>query len=54
MAARVLLAAGAFLAVQVSLYIAIQFVVVWGSNPEFGLGMPKSMLLKSMAIIVLV
>ncbi len=42
---RVLLAAGAFLAVQVSFYIAIQFVVVWGSNPDFGLGMPKSTLL---------
>jgi len=42
---RVLLAAGAFMAVQVSFYIAIQFVVVWGSNPDFGLGMPKSTLL---------
>ena len=42
---RVLLAAGAFLAVQVSFYIAIQFVVVWGSNTDFGLSMPKSTLL---------
>jgi metabolite-proton symporter len=42
---RVLLAAGAFLAVQVSFYVAIQFVVVWGSNTEFGLGLPKSLLL---------
>ena len=42
---RVLLAAGAFMAVQVSFYIAIQFVVVWGSNPDFGLGLPKSTLL---------
>jgi|APCry1669191674_1035369.scaffolds.fasta_scaffold00412_4 MFS family permease len=42
---RVLLAAGAFLAVQVSFYVAIQFVVVWGSNTDFGLGLPKSLLL---------
>lgn len=42
---RVLLGAGAFLAVQVSFYVAIQFVVVWGSNPDFGLGLPKAMLL---------
>jgi len=41
----VLLAAGAFLAVQVSFYVAIQFVVLWGSNPDFGLGIAKSTLL---------
>jgi MFS family permease len=42
---RILLAAGAFLAVQVSFYIAIQFTVVYGSSREFGLGLPKQMLL---------
>ncbi len=42
---QILLAAGAFLAVQVSFYVAITFVVAYGTNPALGLGLPPSTML---------
>jgi MFS family permease len=47
---QILLAAGAFVAVQVSFYIAITFVMAYGTNAEIGLGLPQSTLLTSILI----
>jgi MFS family permease len=46
---QILLAAGAFLAVQVSFYISITFVVAYGSSAE-GLGLAKTTMLTSVLI----
>ena len=46
---QILLAAGAFLAVQVSFYISITFVVAYGSSAE-GLGLPKTTMLTAVLI----
>jgi MFS family permease len=50
---QILLAAGAFLAVQVTFYILIAFVVAYGTNPS-GLGLPREMLLSAVLISSLV
>lgn len=47
---QIVLAAGAFLAVQVSFYISITFVVAYGAGKEIGLGLPQSMLLGTIMI----
>ena len=47
---QILLAAGAFIAVQVSFYIAITFVMAYGTNKEIGLGLPQSTLLTAVMI----
>jgi metabolite-proton symporter len=47
---QILLAAGAFVAVQVSFYIAITFVMAYGTNAEIGLGLPQSTLLTCIMI----
>ncbi|MEI8258119.1 MAG: MFS transporter [Deltaproteobacteria bacterium] len=47
---QILLAAGAFVAVQVSFYISITFVMAYGTNPQFGLGLPQSTLLGSIMV----
>ncbi|MCZ6503999.1 MAG: MFS transporter, partial [Gammaproteobacteria bacterium] len=41
---QILLAAGAFLSVQVTFYILVAFVVAYGSSPA-GLGLPREMIL---------
>lgn len=46
---QIMLAAGAFLAVQVTFYILIAFVVAYGSNPA-GLGLPRETLLIAVLI----
>ena len=46
---QILLAAGAFLAVQVSFYVSITFVVAYGSSSD-GLGLPRSTMLTSVLI----
>jgi MFS family permease len=46
---QILLAAGAFLAVQVSFYISITFVVAYGSSAD-GLGLPKTTMLTAVLI----
>ena len=46
---RILLAAGAFLAVQVSFYVSITFVVAYGASPEW-LGLPRSTMLTAVLI----
>jgi MFS family permease len=46
---QILLAAGAFLAVQVSFYISITFVVAYGSSAE-GLGLSKTTMLAAVLI----
>jgi metabolite-proton symporter len=46
---QIALAAGAFLAVQVTFYILITFVIAYGSNPE-GLGLPRSTMLLAVLI----
>jgi MFS family permease len=45
----ILLAAGAFLGIQVTFYILIAFVVAYGSNPA-GLGLPRSTMLSAVLI----
>lgn len=45
----IMLAAGAFLGVQVTFYILIAFVVAYGANPA-GLGLPRSTMLASVLI----
>jgi MFS family permease len=47
---QIFLAAGAFVAVQVSFYIAITFVVAYGTNKQIGLGLPQSMMLTAVLI----
>jgi MFS family permease len=47
---QILLAAGAFIAVQVSFYISITFVMAYGTNSEFGLGLPQSTLLTAIML----
>jgi MFS family permease len=42
---QILLAAGAFNAVQVSFYISITFVMAYGTSPDIGLGLPQSTML---------
>jgi|APSaa5957512535_1039671.scaffolds.fasta_scaffold41210_2 MFS family permease len=46
---EIVLAAGAFLAVQVTFYILIAFVVAYGSNPA-GLGLPREIMLTAVLI----
>ena len=46
---QILLAAGAFLAVQVSFYISITFVVAYGSGAD-GLGLPRTTVLAAVLI----
>ncbi len=46
---EIILGAGAFLAVQVTFYIMVAFVVAYGSNPV-GLGLPREMLLTAVLI----
>jgi MFS family permease len=46
---QISLAAGAFLAVQVTFYILISFVIAYGTNPE-GLNLPRSTLLLAVLI----
>ena len=46
---QIALAAGAFLAVQVTFYILISFVIAYGTNPE-GLNLPRSTML--LAVLV--
>jgi len=46
---QILLAAGAFLAVQVSFYILIAFVIAYGTSAD-GLGLPREMLLTAVLI----
>jgi len=46
---QILLAAGAFLAVQVSFYVSITFVVAYGSSPEW-LGLPRGTMLTAVLI----
>jgi len=46
---QIALAAGAFLAVQVTFYILITFVIAYGSNPE-GLNVPRSDMLLAVLI----
>ena len=50
---QILLAAGAFLSVQVSFYILVAFVVAYGSSPA-GLGLPREMILTAVLIASLV
>ena len=45
----ILLAAGAFLGIQVTFYILIAFVVAYGANPA-GLGLPRSTMLSAVLI----
>jgi len=47
---QIFLAAGAFIAVQVSFYIAITFVMAYGTSKEIGLGLPQSTLLTAVMI----
>lgn len=47
---QIVLAAGAFLSVQVSFYILIAFVVAYGTNASIGLGLPKSTMLFAVLI----
>lgn len=46
---QIVLAAGAFLAVQVTFYILVAFVVAYGSNPA-GLGLPRDMMLGAVLV----
>ncbi|MCZ6500959.1 MAG: MFS transporter, partial [Gammaproteobacteria bacterium] len=46
---QIVLAAGAFLSVQVTFYILVAFVVAYGSNPA-GLGLPREMILTAVLI----
>ncbi len=46
---QIALAAGAFLAVQVTFYIMITFVIAYGSNP-IGLGLPRTTMLTAVLI----
>ena len=46
---QIALAAGAFLAVQVTFYILISFVIAYGTNPE-GLNLPRSTMLLAVLI----
>ncbi len=46
---QIALAAGAFLAVQVTFYIMVTFVIAYGSNPA-GLGLPRSTMLAAVLI----
>lgn len=46
---QILLAAGAFLSVQVTFYILVAFVVAYGSSPV-GLGLPREMILTAVLI----
>lgn len=46
---RIMLAAGAFLSIQVTFYILIAFVVAYGSNAE-GLGLPRNTILAAVLI----
>jgi MFS family permease len=46
---QIVLGAGAFLAVQVTFYILISFVIAYGTNPE-GLALPRSTLLLAVLI----
>lgn len=46
---QIVLAAGAFLAVQVTFYILITFVIAYGSN-EAGLGLPRTTMLSAVLI----
>lgn len=46
---QITLAAGAFLAVQVTFYILISFVIAYGTNPE-GLALPRSTMLLAVLI----
>lgn len=46
---EILLAAGAFLAIQVTFYIVIAFAIAYGSNPV-GLGLPKQTMLAAVLI----
>ena len=50
---QIMLAAGAFLSVQVSFYILVAFVVAYGSSPA-GLGLPREMILTAVLIASLV
>ncbi len=50
---QIVLAAGAFLSVQVTFYILVAFVVAYGSNPA-GLGLPPEMILTAVLIASLV
>jgi MFS family permease len=50
---QILLAAGAFMAVQVTIYILIAFVVAYGTNPE-GLNLPRDLMLKATLVGALV
>ena len=50
---QIVLAAGAFLAVQVTFYILVAFVVAYGSSPV-GLGLPRDMMLTAVLIASLV
>ncbi len=50
---EIVLAAGAFLAVQVTFYIMVAFVVAYGSNPV-GLGLPREFMLTAVLISSLV
>ena len=50
---QIMLAAGAFLSVQVSFYILVAFVVAYGSSPV-GLGLPREMILTAVLIASLV
>jgi MFS family permease len=50
---EIVLAAGAFLAVQVTFYIMVAFVVAYGSNPA-GLGLPREFMLMAVLIASLV
>lgn len=46
---QIALAAGAFLAVQVTFYILISFIIAYGTNPE-GLALPRSSMLLAVLI----
>lgn len=47
---RILLAAGAFLSIQVTFYIMIAFVVAYGSNAVGGIGMSRNTMLAAVLI----
>ena len=47
---QIVLAAGAFIGVQVSFYICIAFVVAYGSGAS-GLGLPKSLMLTTLPTV---
>ncbi len=47
---QITLAAGAFLAVQVTFYILITFAIAYGTNAEIGLGLPRETMLWAVLI----